>query len=160
MKPVIKERLDWKQIQDEAKFYDLNPLLVAAIIAQESGGDNYAVRVEPNYKYTLPADDFAKLNGQTKTTEICMQKCSFGLMQVMGATARGLGFTGSLLELVDPEVNLEYGCKLLRKLSDRYPELSAVISSYNKGNSKRLPDGSFENQVYVNSVLNYMKSFS
>ena len=36
-----------------------------------------------------------------------------GLMQVMPATARMLGFTGTLAELADPQINIHYGAKYL-----------------------------------------------
>lgn len=38
----------------------------------------------------------------------------YGLMQIAVATARGIGFEGEASELLDPDVNLEFGGKYLR----------------------------------------------
>jgi soluble lytic murein transglycosylase-like protein len=38
----------------------------------------------------------------------------YGLLQILPATARGMGFTGAKNDLLDPDVNLEYGVKYLR----------------------------------------------
>ncbi len=38
----------------------------------------------------------------------------YGLMQILPATARGLGYTGSPAGLLDAETNLKYGVKYLR----------------------------------------------
>jgi len=38
----------------------------------------------------------------------------FGLLQILPATARGMGFSGDAGELLNPDVNLKYGVKYLR----------------------------------------------
>ncbi|WP_299359607.1 lytic transglycosylase domain-containing protein [uncultured Paracoccus sp.] len=38
----------------------------------------------------------------------------YGLMQMLPATARGMGYSGSPAGLLDPEMNLTYGVKYLR----------------------------------------------
>lgn len=60
-----------------------------------------------------------------------------GLMQLMPATARRLGFE----ELVDPETSIHAGAKLLGRLSDRYRDMAAnreemekfALAAYNAG---------------------------
>ena len=49
----------------------------------------------------------------------------FGLMQILPATARGMGFDGQATDLLDPETNLMWAVKYLRGawlLSDTEPE--------------------------------------
>lgn len=58
---------------------------------------------------------------------------SYGLFQVLGVTARGLGFTGTPEEFQRPEVNTEYG---IRYLGGRYREWGsweAALAAYNGG---------------------------
>lgn len=38
----------------------------------------------------------------------------YGLLQILPATARGMGFQGTAGDLLDPDINLEYGVKYLR----------------------------------------------
>ncbi len=38
----------------------------------------------------------------------------YGLLQILPATARGMGFRGGSNDLLDPDVNLQYGVKYLR----------------------------------------------
>ncbi|KAA2314600.1 lytic transglycosylase domain-containing protein [Pseudooceanicola sediminis] len=38
----------------------------------------------------------------------------YGLMQILPATARGMGFSGQAHDLLDPETNLKYAVKYLR----------------------------------------------
>ena len=73
---------------------------------------------------------------------------AFGLMQLIEPTARGLGFTGSLEELMIPEINIDLGSRLLGQLRESYgDDFRAVYSAYNSGN----PDAwTFSEQVAAN----------
>lgn len=58
----------------------------------------------------------------------------YGLLQILPATARTMGFQGKPRELLDADTNLEYGVKYLRGawlLSDGNPD--AAIGLYAKG---------------------------
>jgi len=59
---------------------------------------------------------------------------SYGLMQILVKTARGLGYTGDPDGLWDPATNIDLGTKLLNELRGRYGEdFRRVYSAYNSG---------------------------
>ena len=122
--------------------------LVMAICRQESSlNDWHFYRPEPAYRWLV--------GNPTEPKEIIGQKSSWGPMQVMGATARELGFTGEFSELFDYATGIKYGMLYLRKLNQRYDNWPDVISAYNAGHVKRV-DGKYANQVkYVDPVLRY-----
>jgi soluble lytic murein transglycosylase-like protein len=72
-------------IEREAHAYGMPPALLDAVMAVESGYN--------------PA--IIGMDGE------------IGLMQVMPATARMLGFTGTQAQLADPQINIHYGAKYL-----------------------------------------------
>lgn len=147
-----------KQLIDAAAVrHGLDPVLVAAIIQQESAGNTWAFRFEPGFRwfsdYVNPAC--------SRTTERNAQATSWGLMQIMGAVARERGCTAPFLSaLCDPTVGLEYGCRHLAWLKGRGYTLHEVISAYNQGSPRRLPSGDFANMEYVNGVLAHMKELA
>ncbi len=58
----------------------------------------------------------------------------YGLMQLMPATAAGLGYSGTLDGLLDPDTNIQLGTKLLGQLRVRWgDDVQAVYSAYNSG---------------------------
>ncbi|UOF83057.1 hypothetical protein [Caudoviricetes sp.] len=150
-----KLKLNWKLIRDEASEYDLDPFLVAAIIGQESKGDTYAIRYEAHFRYRKEPYRYARLNNISEETENLLQSCSIGLMQVMGCRARELGHKGSLLELVEPEVGIEYGCTNLQHLYLKFDKGTDVVAAYNAGSPLFEPSGKYKNQTYVNKVFEY-----
>jgi soluble lytic murein transglycosylase-like protein len=77
---------------------------------------------------------------------------SYGIFQIKMATAKALGFRGSVTKLLRPEVNTWYAAKLLRQLYNKYKITTAALSAYNAGK----PVSS--NKNYVNKVLHqYVK---
>lgn len=57
-----------------------------------------------------------------------------GLMQIKPATAQDMGFSGSEIQLKEPDDNIEYGTRYLKWLANRYPgDWDAVIQAYNIG---------------------------
>ena len=80
-----------------ASQHALDPALVCAIIEQESSWDTHAIRYEPAFRsrYVAPL-------GLPPTEEIA-RSISWGLMQVMGQSAREHSFAGRFLSaLCDP----------------------------------------------------------
>ena len=124
--------------------------LIHAIILTESAGDPLAMRYEPGFRWTVQDPDGRPRTCTVKTEER-LQMFSFGLMQIMGATARDLGFKGWLSELLDPKVNIKYGTLLLISLSKRY-QGDDIIASYNAGSPRFTTSGDYVNQEYVDKV--------
>ena len=121
-----------------AKLHALPEALVCAMCEHESGGWNtWAARYEPAFfkRYIHPA------HPDTPTTEEIDAAESFGLMQIMGCTARELGFKGKYFtELCDPGVGIEYGCRKLNKCIAAHPgDVSAALLAYNGGSNPAYP---------------------
>ena len=94
----------------EAQNYDIDPLLVYAVIKAESNFDVNAVS----------------------------NAGAMGLMQIMPETYEWLaskeGITDvSQEDLLNPEINIKYGCMFLSILLERYPQLSSAVAAYNAG---------------------------
>lgn len=145
-----------KLIFDNAKSFNLDPVLVEAVIEIESAGKPMKVRYEPNWKYLYQVDEFAKKLGITSDTEKMLQSFSWGLMQVMGSVAREIGFTEDMPALCNPEKNIFYGCKKLKSLCNKYPIQADAIAAYNAGIPKVMANGRYFNQQYVDKVTKQM----
>lgn len=113
-------------IKVKAGKFQLDPMIVAAVICQESEGKPWRSRYEPGF-YRRKIERLKKkdLNGHvpdsipTLNTEKVDRAKSWGLMQIMGETARAMGYIeDDITMLLIPEINLEIGCKYLRHLLD------------------------------------------
>ncbi len=96
--------------KQKAAAHQLYPDLVCAICEQESSWNPWSIRFEPAFerRYIRPALPTAP------TTEELTLAMSWGLMQVMGETAREYGFDGAFLSaLCDPATGLEMGYRVL-----------------------------------------------
>jgi soluble lytic murein transglycosylase-like protein len=97
-------------VERYARRFRLDPLVVLAVIQVES-------RFDP----TALSDQGA-----------------VGLMQLQGATARGLAmelglaWSGDEL-LIDPDMNVMLGCAYLRRLMDRFGDQNAALAAYCSG---------------------------
>ena len=151
--PEWSKSFPWKIIKDVAAKYKFDPLLLVAIIQQESGGRQWVMRFEPSYSVYNQVNAFADANRESRPTEQKNQATSFGYCQVMGVTARGLGFHGCLGRLLDKHLNIELGGKLIRELLDRFgPAPEDIFAAYNAGRPLKTPGGLYVNQRYVDSV--------
>jgi soluble lytic murein transglycosylase-like protein len=139
--------------------YD-NPKLVHALIVNESNFDAWATRYEPNWQYFTRVSFYAKELGISVETESMHQSTSWGLMQVMGGTARDLGFDEQLTTLCIPNVNIIVGISYLKHLQTRYGQnLEKVVAAYNAGSPRRNKDGRWKNQAYVDKVMDTYNKF-
>lgn len=126
--------------------------LLDGIICQESKYDRFAVRYEPKHNEIQLPDKFSKVNRISMTTEVQLQKFSWGLCQIMGTVARRLSFNGPLPQLCEVDTNLTLALKLLEGLRARYRFEDDILCAYNHGSMERKADGTYVVQDYVDSV--------
>lgn len=149
--------------------------LVLGVIETESSGDTWAYNPEPKWQYLwdclrrqpfravtkdelrseLPPPDFpAPARGVDADAEWWAQQASWGLMQVMGAVAREMGYGGPFLTaLCDPEIGLNVGCAKLARLLRTWGNPEMAVCAYNRGHVGYVPGTrEFLNQAYVSKV--------
>lgn len=141
-------------ITNIANFNGVDPDLAIAIAAAESNFDEFAVRHEPGWRWFLDIEGYAARNRISQDTERMLQACSFGLLQVMGTVAREVGFKDNLLMLTRPEIAIKYGCFKIQELMKRFSKTEDLVSAYNMGTPKKMPDGvTYINNHYVQKVM-------
>ena len=130
-------------IIEASKQTGVSPMLLAAVIHQESAGNPYAVRYEPAFFKRYVEDKTRKtMLGHVPTrcsleTEARMRATSFGLMQIMGQVARERGFKAEFLtELTDPKTNLKWGSEFLQTLLLKHQDTEAALLRWNGGGNK------------------------
>jgi len=141
-------------ITTTAQKFKIDPELVSAFCSAESAYNPLAVRFEPAYHYLVAPALWAKKVSISADTEMTFQKCSWGMMQVMGGVARDLGYKETLVGLTVADIGLMYGCMKLKKCMDKYPaNLIFAIASYNAGSPRFNTNGDLVNKAYVDKVL-------
>lgn len=74
---------------------------------------------------------------------------SLGVCQIKLSTAKELGFRGTVKQLMQPNYNVKYSAKFLRKQIDRYNgNVRKAVISYNRGNSRGLTTSKYQVKVY------------
>lgn len=143
-------------VRQKAQDAGLDPDLIQAIATHESNLNPWAYRFEPyqyaKQSYLVFPRAFASKVGITEQSEIALQCSSFGLMQIMGFSAREMGFQGMLTELFTPETGLEWACKKFKKITYQYPGEMDWVSAWNQGNPRRTQGGFYVNQAYCDAV--------
>jgi len=142
--------------------YGLPAGVLDAIIMQESAGDPSACRYEPGFFDRYINGVNASLLGgvwplrSSDSTERIGRATSWGLMQIMGQTARELGFEAPFFPLLCSQAGLgvDYGARHLKALLGRYG-LEDALSAYNAGVPTTLNRAS-----YVAPILARMKGAS
>lgn len=118
-------------IESTAAKYGIDPALVKAVMTAESGGN-------PSARSSAGAT---------------------GLMQLMPATARGLGVSNPL----DPAQNIEGGTKYLKGQLDRFKDINLALAAYNAGPGAVRKYGGVppyrETQNYVTKVNELYRKF-
>ena len=128
--------------------------IILGIIETESSFNPFASRYEPHYRWLYKPEEFYGEYSSSVETEIVFQKTSIGLMQLMGANYRELGYQPPLPKLfADIDSQLFYGVKFFKTLFERYGNIADAVSAYNQGNPAKKQDGSYVNQRYVDTVL-------
>ena len=96
-------------LDSAAASWGVSRALVYAVASQESRFKANAYRAEPR-----------------------INDASYGLMQILFGTARGLGYPGTSDGLYDPAINADLGAQLLAQLLEANNETDA-LSRYNSG---------------------------
>jgi len=128
--------------------------MVKAVIATESGFNSQAYRREAASASLPPTPDFPQ-GGDA----------SYGLMQLLVRTARGLGYNGTMDGLFNPTTNIDLGVKLMaNNLRRSNGSVADSVSAYNGGFRPTLGygkplGGTYANQTYVNSVMQNLDYF-
>lgn len=137
--------------------HDIPPDVLCGLVLKESSGRFRAVRHEPGYRNWERPMHFAAVTSGSTNGEMSLQRHSWGLGQIMGATARRFGFEGWLPDLCDYEnrqLNLELACMHLRRDLNQGVSLKTALARYNGGyEGNPRPDGTLRQQGYVDAVL-------
>lgn len=149
---MIQSNID-KYIDKYSVKFDVSSSLIRAIIYIESRGDITAIRYEPQLKKAK----WYNKNLSFKNKKDDFTYCSYGLMQILFATAKALGYKGTPINLYNIKDNIYYGTKYIKNLIKRYGNTEDVISSYNQGTPKKNAKGKYKNQQYVNAVSRHMR---
>ena len=129
-----------------ARGMGLDPILVCALIEQESNWNCWAMRFEPMFlaHYVKPALPEAPTTGEIA------RATSWGLMQIMGQVALEFGFQGKFYtELCDPSSNIFFGCRKLAKCLESRDSVKGALLMWNGGG----------NPAYADQVLARMKNY-
>jgi soluble lytic murein transglycosylase-like protein len=117
--------------------HGVDPVLLCCLAHQESSWCPWAIRYEPAFfaRYILPMAD------KLSDTEARARAFSWGLAQIMGQTARELGFLAEFASLCDPEIGLEWGAVKLKQCLDAHKgDEKAALEMYNGGGNPDYAD--------------------
>lgn len=158
---IIKKHKEILRIECDHREIDYKTM--NAIITIESAWKNQTARYEKNFIYTHKADHFADIFNVNITTEVTFQRFSYGFCQIMGGTARDLGFNGWLPDLCNdlkPELNIFWGCEYFQRRCENYVDLKDKIAAYNAGSVRKKSNGEYLNQDYVDKVMKLLLNSS
>lgn len=118
------------EIVAAAKNHGLDPVLIEAVVWQESGDKRYAFRYERHLFESLIYGNRKAKAGMFGP----LAACSYGLMQILLETAAEEGFDGPPEELFDVTPGLDAGCKhLARLLAWAKGNEHQALAAYNGG---------------------------
>jgi soluble lytic murein transglycosylase-like protein len=121
-------------VKSKATALGLDPALCCAIVEQESGWNQWAIRYEPAFytRYIVPL----KLN----PTESTARSISWGLFQTMGEVAWEHGFRGSYPSLCDPSTGVDVGLNVWQsKLKAANGDATKALLLWNGGANPNYP---------------------
>lgn len=154
-----------KKSYPELKEVDVPKTVILAMVMKESQGNSFATRYEPKFydwlqKRITSAEISPYSKHASRFTELKTRATSFGPMQVMGQTARQMGFSGAFLtELTHPEVGMYWGMLYMYQQVQKYGNIEEALAAYNAGTPRKNVQGKFLNQEYVDGVLQHKQRF-
>ena len=156
--------------------HQLRPDIVMCIILQESQCDPFAWRHEEAwYERNMSHQTRESLSGWTpRQTELpslydekLQRSCSFGLMQVLGDTARWCAKANYpfLTALCDPEIGVEVGCRILSYyLGLHKDDYQKAVAAYNAGDPNSSAGKAYAQKIFnrhqKGEHLKYLKGAS
>jgi soluble lytic murein transglycosylase-like protein len=123
--------------RERAVAHGLDPALVCGVCEQESSWNPDATRYEDGFyaKYEEPLN--------LSSTEEHLRSVSWGVMQVMGQTAREFGYTGKYFTTLcsEPLQGIEFGCRKLKRCMDKTNgDVVKALLMYNGGSNPQYDD--------------------
>lgn len=145
-----------KIIEQKAAEFEIDPDLIESCVIHESSGNPQATRYEPAFYNNYIQPMVSK--GIVTPEEGKNRATSWGLMQIMGETAREYGFKGEFVDLFDPATGLQWALLYFKHQLTRYKDQGEdyAIAAYNAGSAK-LDGNKFRNQVYVDRTRELLK---
>lgn len=147
-------------ILKKATQHNIDPFLLKALVATESSFDPMAYRHEPGFyrRYIQGKQQFVNHKYYDKSEII---SASYGAAQIMLTTAWQYGFprNADYKDLYEPEINLEFGCRVLKDMLRKYG-LELGILSYNSGSPRKSKSVIEQpNYVYLKKIAKFYKKF-
>ena len=112
--PKIIEAID-----KYASSHLISKRFILALILTESGFNPHAFRYEPVYIWVYSCKEVATALHITKDSATVMQKCSYGLCQIMGAVFHEYLGIIPQAQMYDIDTNIKCCCKYLEILANR-----------------------------------------
>jgi soluble lytic murein transglycosylase-like protein len=139
------------RIDSLSQRHEVSQALVLALVYHESGCNENAVRFEPHV-YLWP-EVVRRARGDRQERRFLAS--SYGVAQVLGVTARSMGYAGTPADF--RYRSLEYGVRYLAGKYQQYRSWEDALASYNGGHGavlrkKRTGSYGLRVSVYVKSV--------
>lgn len=121
-------------IKAKASSLGIDPSLACAVAEQESAGNPWAIRYEPAFYSRYETSQ------NLTPTEKTARSMSWGLFQLMGESAREIGYKGDLAALCDPQTGIAWGLLLLqKKLALAKNDVTKALLFWNGGSNTAYP---------------------
>lgn len=121
-------------VRAKAVALGLDPALACALAETESGWNTWALRYEPAFYSHYESSQ------NLPPTEKNARATSWGLFQVMGETARSVGFKGDIPSICDPEVGIDVGLQVWqKKLTLAKGDVNKALLFWNGGSDVNYP---------------------
>lgn len=140
-KNILEDAIDYCSFH-----FNIDASLIRAVIEQESSGRYYVRRYEDGFYKKYIAHKTKQQLGfywsdLSEATERKDRSTSWGVMQIMGQTARERNFKGDFSELLYPATGCFWGCcELSRLLIKAKGNVREALLKYNGGSNPDYPD--------------------